>query len=100
VRSSEDEIAKKLDVICKLLYMQIKPRVEELKESLVKTEMQQKAYDAIDADKKIQQIATEAGYKGPRALESLLPEWEKKGLITSFGKGPRKKYATIENLIT
>ena len=79
--------------------MQTKPQIEELKEELIRTEKQQKVYEAIDANKTIQQIAVEAGYKGTRVLESLLPKWERKGLITSFGKGPRKRYATIENLI-
>ena len=99
MNSSDRDIVKKLDVIGKLLYMQTKPRIEELKAELIKTEKQVKVYDAIDSNKTIKQIATEAGYKSTRTLESLLPEWEKKGLITSFGKGPGKRYATVENLI-
>lgn len=99
MNSSERDIVKKLDVIGKLLYMQTKPRIEELKAGLIKTEKQVKVYDAIDANKTIKQIATEAGYKSTSTLESLLPEWEKKGLITSFGKGRGKRYATIENLM-
>jgi predicted Rossmann fold nucleotide-binding protein DprA/Smf involved in DNA uptake len=97
--NSEKDVVKKLDIISKLLYMQTKPRIEELKAELIKTEKQQKVYDAIDANKTIKQIATKAGYRSARALEALLPEWEKKGIITSFGKGPKKRYATIENLI-
>lgn len=97
--SFEKDMVKKLDVIGNLLYMQIKPRIEELKAELIKTEKHAKVYDAIDANKTINQIAAEAGYKSSRTLESLLPEWEKKGLLTSFGKGPRKRYATIENLM-
>jgi len=96
---SEKDMVKKLDVISKLLYMQTKPRIEELKAELIKTEKQQKIYDAIDANRTIQQIATKAGYRSTSTLEALLPEWEKKGLITSFGKGRGKRYATIENLM-
>jgi copper chaperone CopZ len=99
MNSSEREVVKKLDVISKLLYMQIKPRIEELKAELIKTEKQVKVYDAIDANRTIKEIAAEAGYKSTSSLESLLPEWEKKGLITSFGKGRGKRYATIENLM-
>lgn len=99
MNSSERDIVKKLDVIGKLLYMQIKPRIEELKAELIKTEKQVKVYDAIDANSTIRQIATQAGYKSTSTLESLLPDWEKKGLITSFGKGRGKRYATIENLM-
>ena len=99
VSNSEKDMVKKFDVISKLLYMQTKPRIEELKAKLIKTENQQKVYDAIDGNKAMQQIAEEAGYKGTRVLQSLLPEWEKNGLITSFGKGTRKRYATIENLM-
>ena len=97
--SSEPDVVKKLDVISKLLYMEIKPRIEELKAKLVRTKNQQKVYDAIDGNKTMKQIAKEAGYKGSRILRSLLPEWEKKGLITSFGKGTKKRYATIEDLM-
>jgi len=97
--SSERDIVKKLDVISKLLYMQTKPRIEALKAELVKTERHVKVYDAIDANSTIKQIATKAGYRGTRALESLLPDWEKKGLITSFGKRRGKRYITIENLM-
>ena len=99
MNSSERDIVKKLDVIGNLLYMQTKPRIEELKAKLIKTENQQKVYDAIDGNKTMEQIAKEANYKGIRILQSLLLEWEKKGLITGFGKGPRKRYATIKNLI-
>ena len=97
--NSEKDMVKKLDVISKLLYMQTKPRIEELKQELIKTEKQQKVYDALDGNKTIKQIANEVSYKDPRILRSVLPEWERKGLITSFGKGPKKRYATIEDLI-
>lgn len=99
MNSPDRDAVKRLDVISKLLYMQIKPRIEELKAELIKTEKQVKVYDAIDANKTIKEIAADAGYKSTSTLESLLPEWEKKGMITSFGKGRGKRYATIENLM-
>jgi hypothetical protein len=93
------EIVNRLDVICKLLYIQIKPKMEELRATLIKTEKQQKLYDILDGEKTIEQIAKESGYN-PRPLEGLLPDWERKGLIMSIGKRASKRYVNIENLIT
>jgi hypothetical protein len=97
---SNREVVEKLDAICKLVYMQTKPHVEQLKSTLIKTEKQQKIYDTLDGKKTIEQIAKEAGYSDPRPLKGLLPEWEKKGLILSLGKKANKRYVNIENLIT
>lgn len=100
VSDSNKEIVAKLDTICKLLYAQIKPKIEELKTTLIKTEMQQKIYDSLDGRKTIEQIAKEAGYSNPRPLERLLPEWERKGLILGIGKKTSKRYINFDTLIT
>lgn len=81
----EEEINSKLSIICKLL-------------SLLKTEAQERAYYALDGRKSMEEIASSAGYSNTRRLESLLPEWEKRGLILSIGKGPNKRYINVENL--
>lgn len=96
--SSEDQLANKLDVIAKLLYMQTRSRIEDLKAKLLKTELQRKAYEVLDGKKTIKEIAAAAGYKDTRALETFLPEWESKGLILSFGKRASRRYVNIENL--
>jgi hypothetical protein len=92
------ETNKKLSIICKLLSMRLQPRIEEMKKNLLKTDSQIMAYNALDGEKNIKEIASIAGYSTTRTLESLLPEWEKKGFILSFGKGPYKRYLNIENL--
>jgi hypothetical protein len=95
---SNQEVVNKLSIICKLLSLQLRSRIEELKKELLKTDQQMKAYNALDGEKSIKDLASIAGYSNTRALESLLPEWEKKGFIISFGKGPYKRYLNIENL--
>lgn len=93
-----DELLKKATVAVKLMCMQMRPRIEELKTQLLKTPQQKKAYEDLDGTRSIKEIAQSAGYTGTRGLEKLLPEWEKTGLILSIGKGPNKKYVNIENL--
>jgi hypothetical protein len=94
----EKNSTKLLGLIAKLLYMQTRPRIEKLKAHLLRTPQQKKAYDALDGKRTIKEIAQLAGYSGTRVLETLLPEWESKGLILSIGKGQNKKYLNIENL--
>jgi hypothetical protein len=96
--SSDDEILKKVTIVAKLLYMQTRPRIEELKAQLLKTPPQKKAYAALDGERSIKDLAQIAGYADSRTLETALPEWESKGLILSIGKGTAKKYVNIENL--
>jgi len=93
-----DEILKKLTLIVKLLYIQTRARIEDLKKQLLRTSRQKKAYDALNGKRTIKEIAKVAGYSDTRALEKLLPEWESKGLILSIGRGPNKRYLNIENL--
>jgi hypothetical protein len=95
---ANDELLKKATIVAKLLYMQMRPRIEELKIQFLKTPQQKKAYDALDGRRSIKEIAQAAGYTDTRGLETLLPEWEKKGLILSMGKGSNKKYTNIENM--
>ena len=96
-QNNNDELLKKADLVSKLLYIQVRPKIEELKESLLKTARQKKAYDALDGNRTIEEIAEFSTYS-KRALAGMLPEWEKKGLILSVGVGPNKKYVNIENL--
>lgn len=93
-----DDLLNKATVIAKLLYLQTKPRIEELKAQLLETPQQKKAYDTLDGKRTIKEIALVAGYSGTRSLETILPDWERKGLILGVGKGPNKKYVNIENL--
>jgi hypothetical protein len=96
--SKDDELLKKVTLAAKLLYMQTRPRIEELKMQFLKTSQQQKAYEALDGKRSIKEITRIAGYADSRPLETMLPEWENKGLILSIGKGTAKKYVNIENL--
>jgi hypothetical protein len=96
--SKNDELLKQVTIVAKLLYMQTRPRIEELKVQLLKTPQQKKAYEALDGKRSIKEIAQFAGYADSRPLETLLPEWESKGLILSIGKSTAKKYVSIENL--
>jgi hypothetical protein len=96
--SKNDELLKQVTIVAKLLYMQTRPRIEELKVQLLKTPQQKKAYKALDGKRSIKEIAQFAGYADSRPLETLLPEWESKGLILSIGKSTAKKYVSIENL--
>ena len=93
-----DEILEKLTLIVKLLYIQTRAQIEDLKKQLLKTSQQKKAYSALNGRRTIKEIAQIAGYSDTRTLERLLPEWGNKGLILSIGRGPNKKYLNIENL--
>jgi hypothetical protein len=96
--SQNEDLLRKATIMTKLLYMQTRPRIEELKVQLLKTPQQKKAYDVLDGKKSIKEIAQFAGYADSRPLETILPEWERKGLILSIGKSTAKKYVNIENL--
>jgi hypothetical protein len=96
--STNDELLKKATIVAKLLYMQTRPRIEELKTQLLRTPQQKKAYEALDGRRSIKEIAQFAGYADSRTLETMLPGWESKGLILSTGKSTAKKYVNIENL--
>jgi len=90
-------IAKKLDIIAKLLYIQNIGRVEEMKGKFLKTEKQKKIYSLLNGRRSIQQIAKSANCS-VRLVRGLLPEWERAGFILGFGKGAAKKYCNLENL--
>jgi hypothetical protein len=96
--NEENELLKKISIATKLLYMQTRPQIEELKGHFLKTQQMKKAYEALDGKKSIKEIAQIAGYADSRSLETTLPEWESKGLILSIGKSTSKKYINIENL--
>ena len=94
---SEDKIVDKLTIVCKLLYMQLRPRIEKLKEELELTEKQMRVYRECDGENTMEDIKKRAKCS-LRYVRKLLPEWERKGLILGFGKGANKKYINIENL--
>lgn len=96
--NSRDELLTKMAVITKWLYMQTRPKIEELKLQLLKTPQQRKAYEALDGEKTIKELAQASNYSSTSTLEELLPDWERKGLILSQGKGKAKKYINLENL--
>ena len=96
--SQNEELSKRMSIIAKLLYIQTRSKIEELKAQLVKTPQQKQAYEALDGQKTIKEIAQVSSYTSTSTLEELLPEWERKGLILSIGKGRNKKYLNIENL--
>jgi hypothetical protein len=96
--SQNDELLRKIGIVAKLMYVQTRPKIEELKAELLKTSQQKQAYDVLDGVKTIKEIAQASSYASTSTLEELLPEWERKGLILSSGKGRNKKYVNIENL--
>ena len=63
-----------------------------------KTKQQEKAYNALNGERTIKEIAKISSYSSTSTLESLLPAWERKGFILSTGHGRSKKYVNIENL--
>jgi hypothetical protein len=77
--------------------MQTRPRIEKLKDELKLTKKQKRVYDACNGQFNMKEIARKAKCS-LRYVRHLLPEWEKKGLILGFGKGPDKKYVNLENL--
>ena len=91
------EVIERLDLIAKLLCMQIRPRIEKLKRELELTDKQKRVYDACDGENNAEEIAKKARCS-VRYARGLLPRWEEMGLILGLGRGPAKKYVNIENL--
>lgn len=54
---SESEMVNKLTVMCKLLYMQLRPRIEKLKSDLELTEKQMRVYTQCDGENTMEDIA-------------------------------------------
>lgn len=94
---NNDKLLKKTELVAKLLYLQIRPQIENLKDQILNTQKKLKTYDSLNGERTIKEIAKISKYS-ERALKGILPEWEKKGLILSNGHGPNKKYVNIENL--
>jgi len=80
-----------------LLLMQTKHTISQLETELVKTEKQKIIYHSLDGKKSMEEIKKLTGVS-VKTMEPLLPEWEKRGLILSFGKGKSKRYANLENI--
>lgn len=88
---------KQLDLIAKLLYMQVRFHTEKLEEQLVSTDKQKKLYSALDGSKNMEQLAKSLKVS-KRMVEDTLPLWERKGLVIGFGKGKGKRYFNLDNL--
>lgn len=94
---SDENILSKLDVIAKLLFMQTRHNLASLESMLIKTDKQKLLYHSLDGKRNMEQLHTLTGIS-VKTMEPLLPEWEKKGLILSFGKGKTKRYLSLENM--
>ena len=92
-----DATLGKLDLIAKLLYMQSRQNMLNLEKILLKTDKQKKLYRALNGKRNMKQLQQLTGVS-VKTMEPLLPEWEKNGLILSFGKGNNKRYTSLENL--
>ena len=88
--NTEDPLTKKLDIMAKLLYMQTRPKINELKTKLVKTDIQKRIYSSLDGTKTAKEVAA-AAKCSEISVWRTLPEWEDQGLIIGFGKGKAKK---------
>lgn len=91
------EIDAKLSIIMKMMYMLTKSATLNLKKELVTTEKQEKLYTYLDGKKNMEDLSKITGVSVKR-MESLLPQWEKAGLILSLGKGRGKRYLSLDNL--
>jgi AraC-like DNA-binding protein len=96
--STDEKMLERLTIISKLIYMQTRPKIDDLKKELLKTAQQKKAYEALDGKLSIKEIAKLAGYTDTSTLVTVLPLWESRGLVLSIGKATNKKYLSIENL--
>lgn len=91
------EVIEKLDLAVRLLYMQTKEHVGGLRTKLVQTKKQDQLYEALTGERTAEEAA-KAARCSLRLAQKLLPEWERAGLILAVGKGPNKKYTSLENL--
>ena len=96
--NEDDALLMKLDLITKLLYIQTKRQLKETENEFIKTDKQKMLYSALDGKQSMEDLhkITKISVK---TMEPLLPEWEKQGLILSFGKGKNKRYVNLENLV-
>lgn len=96
--NSEYDVYLKLDLIAKLLYIQTKNHVKQIENEIIKTDKQKKLYLSLNGEHTMEQLQKLTGIS-VKTMEPLLPEWEKQGLILSFGKGKSKRYVNLENLV-
>lgn len=92
------DVSSKLDLIAKLLYIQTKIHIKEIENNIIKTDKQKKLYLSLDGERSMEQLQKLTGIS-VKTMEPLLPEWEKQGLILSFGKSKSKRYVNLENLV-
>jgi Fic family protein len=76
---------------------QTRPKINELKVKLVRTNIQKKIYSLLDGAKTAKEVAVVAKCSEISVWKTL-PDWEAKGLIIGVGKGKAKKYVSMENL--
>lgn len=96
--SEQNDISLKLQLIAKLLYIQTKNQIKQFENEFIKTDKQKKLYLSLDGKRSMDQLHKLTGIS-VKTIEPLLPEWEKYGLILSFGKGSNKRYVNIDNLV-
>ena len=96
--AEQNDISLQLELISKLLYIQTKSQIKQIENELVKTDKQKKLYFSLDGKRSMEQLHKLTGIS-VKTMEPLLPDWEKNGLILSFGKGSSKRYVNIDNLV-
>jgi len=96
--NSEYDVSLKLNLIAKLLYIQTKNHIKQIENDIIKTDKQKKLYLSLNGERSMEQLQKLTGIS-VKTMEPLLPEWEKQGLILSFGKGKSKRYVNLENLV-
>ena len=96
--SVQNDIYLKLTLIAKLLYLQTKNQIKLIENEIIKTDKQKKLYLSLNGKRSMEELQKLTGVS-VKTMEPLLPEWEKLGLILSFGKGRSKKYVNLENLV-
>lgn len=97
VTASDNDVSEKLDLIAKLLFMQVRLQAEALIEKEITTDKQKKLYSALDGNSNIKAIAKSTKLS-EIWLRQTLPGWERKGIILSYGKGNAKRYVNLDNL--
>lgn len=96
--SSQNDISVKLSLIAKLLYIQTKHQIKLIEKEIIKTDKQKKLYLSLDGKHNMEELQKLTGVS-VKTIEPLLPEWERQGLIISFGKGNSKRYVNLANMV-
>ena len=74
----DNGMGAKLDLIAKLLYMQVRLQTKSIKDELVTTEKQERLYSTLNGKSNIKELA-KLKKLSEIYLEQTLPDWEEKG---------------------